>query len=181
MKNKENKDKIIILFRHGEKISDDYPDLSPKGIARSECLPLLFESLGKQYTPTKIYANIRGKTKISNYSTRAYDTVVPLAKKLGIEIEEFERDSQEKLEDFVHNKLLKSEYDVIVVSSSHKVIPIISSLLGHKVTVKGEEGYDKLFIWKNGEFYKQYNQGEFIGKDIKEWLKKYGDDKNKEK
>jgi hypothetical protein len=177
----KNKDKIIILFRHGEKISDDYPDLSPKGIARSECLPLLFESLGKQYTPTKIYANIRGKTKISNYSTRAYDTVVPLAKKLGIEIEEFERDSQEKLEDFVHNKLLKSEYDVIVVSSSHKVIPIISSLLGHKVTVKGEEGYDKLFIWKNGEFYKQYNQGEFIGKDIKEWLKKYGDDKNKEK
>ena len=67
----ENKDKIIILFRHGEKISDDYPDLSPKGIARSECLPLLFESLGKQYTPTKIYANIRGKTKVSNYSTRA--------------------------------------------------------------------------------------------------------------
>ena len=62
---------------------------------------------------------------------------------------------------------MKSEYDVIVVSSSHKVIPIISSLLGHKVTVKGEEGYDKLFIWKNGEFYKQYNQGEFIGKEKK--------------
>ena len=177
----EKKDKIIILFRHGEKISDDYPDLSPKGIARAECLPLLFDALGKQYTPQKIYANIRGKTKISNYSTRAYDTVVPLAKKLGLEIEEFERDTHEKLEDFVNNKLLKSENDVILVSSSHKVIPVISSLLGHKVKVGGEAGYDKLFIWKNGEFYKEYKQSEFIGKNIEEWLKKYENNQIKEK
>ena len=104
-----------------------------------------------------------------------------MAKKLGIEIEEFERDSLEKIKNFVNNKLLKSEYDVIVVSSSHKVIPIISSFLGHKVGVGGEDGYDKLFIWKNGEFYKEYKQSKFIGKDMKEWLKKYEDDKNNKK
>ena len=178
----EKKDKIIILFRHGEKISDDYPDLSPKGMARAECLPLLFEALGEQYTPTKIFANKRGKAKSnSNYSTRAYDTVVPLAKKLGLEIEEFEKKSQEKIEDFVNNKLLKNENDIILVSSSHKAIPVISSLLGHKVKVGGEDGYDKLFIWKNGEFYKEYKQSEFIGKDIEEWLKKYENKEYKEK
>lgn len=167
----DNKDKIIILLRHGEKISDDYPDLSQKGMARAECLPLLFEAL--QYIPDKIYANKRGRYRGGNYSTRAYDTMIPLAKKLGLEIEEFERETKKNIEDFVNQKLFKSEFNIILISSSHKTIPVISSFLGHKVDVGGKEGYDKLFIWKNGEFYKEINQSEFIGNDIKERLKKY--------
>ena len=127
----------------------------------------MLESLGVQYIPTKIYANKSGN------STRPYDTVVPLAKKLGLQIEEFERDTKNKIEDFVYNKLLKSEHNIILISSSHKVIPIISKLLGHEVSVKGKAGFDKLFIWKNGEFYKEYKQTEFIGKNIEERIMKF--------
>ena len=162
----ESKDKIIILIRHAEKISDDYTDLSIKGIARAECLPKLFSSNGLKYIPTKLYANLRSKT-----STRAYDTLIPLSKKLKLEIEEFQRDNPEQIKDFVFNKLLKDEHNVILISSSHKVIPVLSEFLGHKV--KASKNNDKFFIWKNGEFFMKGKQSKYIGQDIDEWLKNH--------
>ena len=53
------KDKIIIIIRHGEKISDYYVDLNDRGKARAECLPILFSESGLNYIPTKLYANKR--------------------------------------------------------------------------------------------------------------------------
>ena len=82
---------VIILIRHGEKISDDYTDLSPEGQARADCLPELFTKNNIGYVPTKIYANKRSDT-----STRPYDTVTPLSKALGLEIEEFDKSSKKK-------------------------------------------------------------------------------------
>ena len=136
----------IILIRHGEKISDDYMDLSPEGRARANCLPELFTKDRLGYVPTKIYANKR-----SHSSTRPYDTVVPLSKALGLQIEEFQKSSSKKLKDifkkysdkktidFVKNTLLKDEHNIILVCSSHLNIPIISELLGRKVDVSGNE------------------------------------------
>ena len=66
--------RTIILIRHGEKISDDYTNLSPEGQARAKCLPELFTQEKLGYVPDKIYTNKRSFT-----STRPYDTVFPLS------------------------------------------------------------------------------------------------------
>ena len=160
------KDKIIILIRHGEKIFDDYTDLSITGIARAECLPKLFSSTGIKYIPTKLYANNRSKK-----STRPYDTLIPLSKALNLEIEEFKKSNVQEVIDFVENKLTKDEHNVILISSSHKVIPYLSTLLGHEVDAS--KGNDKFFIWKNGKFLIEGKQSDYIGKDIDEWLKNH--------
>ena len=174
---------IIILIRHGEKISDDYTDLSPEGQARAECLPELFTQDKLGYTPDKIYANERTAT-----STRPYDTVTPLAKYLGLEIEEFKKSSSKKLlledaklsktskkiiKDFVINTLLKDEHEIILVCSSHQIIPVISDLLGKKVDASGNKGFDKFFIFQNGKLIGQGKQSDYIGKCIKEKLNNF--------
>ena len=172
--------RTIILIRHGEKISDDYTNLSPEGQARAKCLPELFsyEKLG--YVPDKIYANKRSYT-----STRPYDTVHPLAKYLGLEVEEFKKSSSKNLKDifkkyldrktkdFVENILLKDEHDIILVCSSHHNIPIISELLGKKVDASGKEGFDKYFIFQNGKLIKEGKQSEYIGKCIQQKLRNF--------
>ena len=168
----------IILIRHGEKISDDHTDLSPEGQARAKCLPELFTRDKLGYVPTKIYANKRSFT-----STRPYDTVFPLAKYLGLEIEEFKKSSSKKLKDifknysdkktkdFVENILLKDKHDIILVCSSHLNIPIISELLGKKVDVSGKLGFDKYFIFQNGKLVKEGKQSDYISNCIKQKLK----------
>mgnify|MGYP002626715579 CR=1 FL=1 len=168
----------IILIRHGEKISDDYMDLSPEGRARANCLPELFTKDRLGYVPTKIYANKR-----SHSSTRPYDTVVPLSKALGLQIEEFQKSSSKKLKDifkkysdkktidFVKNTLLKDEHNIILVCSSHLNIPIISELLGRKVDVSGKSGFDKYFIFQNGRLIKEGRQSDYISRCLKSKIK----------
>jgi len=170
----------IILIRHGEKISDDHTDLSPEGQARAKCLPELFTRDKLGYVPAKIYANKRSFT-----STRPYDTVFPLAKYLGLEIEEFKKSSSKKLKDifknysdkktkdFVENILLKDKHDIILVCSSHLNIPIISELLGKKVDVSGKIGFDKYFIFQNGKLVKEGKQSDYISNCIKQKLKNF--------
>ena len=170
----------IILIRHGEKISDDYSDLSPEGQARAECLPELFTKDKLGYTPAKIYANERTLT-----STRPYDTVLPLAKSLGLQIEEFKKSSSKKLKDifknysdkktkdFVENILLRDKHDIILVCSSHINIPIISELLGKKVDASGKKGFDKYFIFQNGKLIKEGKQSDYIAKCIQQKLKNF--------
>ena len=169
---------IIILIRHGEKISDDYTNLSPEGQARAKCLPELFTRDKLGYVPGKIYANKRSST-----STRPYDTVFPLAKYLGLKIEEFKKSSSSKLKDifknyadrktkdFVENILLKDKHDIILVCSSHINIPLISELLGKKVDVSGKKGFDKYFIFQNGKLIREGKQSNFIANCIKQKLK----------
>ena len=156
---------VIILIRHGEKISDDYTDLSPEGQARADCLPELFTKNNIGYVPTKIYANKRSDT-----STRPYDTVTPLAKALGLEIEEFDKSSNKKIKEFVEGTLANDKHDVILICSSHKKIPLLSKLIGKEVDVSHKEGFDKYFIYKNGKIIKQGKQSDYIGKCIKKKL-----------
>ena len=157
----------IIVIRHGEKISDDYTDLSKEGQARADCLPELFTKDKLGYVPSKIYANKR-----SDSSTRAYDTVVPLAKYLGLKIQEFEKSSENQLYKFVTEVLLKDTHDVILVSSGHKHIPYISKLLGEEVDVSGKTGFDKYFIFRDGKLIEKGLQSNYIAKCIKEKLNK---------
>ena len=151
------KDKIIIIIRHGEKISDFYTDLNDRGKARAECLPILFSESCLNYIPTKLYANKR-----SEESTRAYDTIAPLAKTLNLEIEEFKK---QDAEEFAKNILVKDKHDIILVSSSRKAIPKITKVLGYQIIVQFDE-FDKYYIWKNGKFFCEGNQSDYIGKEI---------------
>ena len=170
----------IILIRHGEKISDKYTNLSPEGQARAECLPQLFSKDKLGYIPTKIYTNKR-----TLKSTRPYDTVAPLANYLGLEIEEFKKSvfkkllsedaklsksSEKIIKDFVENTLLKDEHDIILVCSSHQIIPIISELLGKKVNASGNKGTNKFFIFQDGKLIGQGKQSDYISQCIKERL-----------
>ena len=159
MKDDKDEDKIIIIIRHAEKISDDYVDLSPKGKIRAECLPKLFSESGLKYIPSKLYANKRIET-----TTRPYDTLVPLAKILNLEIEEFDK---LKAEEFAKNKLINSKHNVILVCSSRGKIPIITKVLGHEIIVESNE-FDKYYIWKNGKYFKEGKQSDYIGKLIQE-------------
>ena len=159
---KDNKDKILIIIRHAEKISDDYTDLSPIGKSRAECLPYFFFNPSINYIPSKLYANKRNMN-----TTRSYDTIFPLSKILNLEIEEFEKERDEQIENFVNNKLLKDEHDIILICSSHGVIPKITKLLGHEIIVN-EEDFDKYFIWKNGVYESEGNQSDYIEKCIEE-------------
>ena len=161
---KNNTEKIIIIIRHAEKISDDYTDLSPRGNARAECLPNLFSESGLNIIPSKLYSNKRNEN-----TTRAYDTIYPLAKKLNLQIEEFEKSQAEY---FANTTLYEDEHDVILVSSTHGIIPKITKILGHEIILEEEE-FDRYFIWKNGEFYSEGNQSEFIGKCIEEYLNNF--------
>ena len=161
---KDNKDKILIIIRHGEKISDDYTDLSPRGKARAECLPNLFSDSGLKYIPTKLYSNKRNEN-----TTRAYDTIVPLSKALKLEIEEFEKSQAEY---FANTTLRNDDHDIILVSSTHGIIPKITEILGHEVIISEEE-FDKFFIWKNGEFSYEGKQSDFIGKCIEDHLNSF--------
>ena len=158
---KDNKDRILIIIRHAEKISDDYTNLSPKGQARAECLSVLFSDSGLKYIPSKLYSNKRNEN-----TTRPYDTIFPLSKTLNLKIEEFEKSQAEF---FANTTLRNDNHDVILVSSTHGIIPIITKTLGHEVSVNEDE-FDKYFIWKNDEFSHEGKQSDFIGKCIKEHL-----------
>jgi len=78
--------------------------------------------------------------------------------------------SEKIIKDFVKIILLKDEHDVILVFSSHQVIPIISDLLGKKVDASGNKGFDKYFIFQNGKLIGQGKQSNYISKCIKEKL-----------
>ncbi|KAL6599191.1 hypothetical protein U3516DRAFT_913076 [Neocallimastix sp. 'constans'] len=76
--------KVIMIIRHGEKINDKVTNLSDKGKARAECLVEAFGNNGVYVTPQKIYAQ---RPTENRHSTRPRDTVIPLAKSLGLEVD----------------------------------------------------------------------------------------------
>ena len=87
-----------------------------------------------------------------------------MARTLNLEIEEF---TKQDAEEFAKNKLFNDKHDVILVSSSRKAIPKITKVLVYQIIVEFDE-FDKYYIWKNGEFFCQGNQSDYIGKEIEE-------------
>ncbi|ORX41478.1 hypothetical protein BCR32DRAFT_331045 [Anaeromyces robustus] len=92
--------KLIMLIRHGEKINDDYTDLSPEGQARAECL-------------------------IETFGTN--DTVIPLSKSLGQQVDlSFTSGKFKDLAQYIYS----SPEEVILVSWGNDRIPKIAKQLG---------------------------------------------------
>jgi len=132
--------KLIMLIRHGEKISDEYTDLSPEGKARADCLVNTFGSNGIYTTPQKIYAQ---RPTEQRKSTRPVDTVTPLAQSLKLEIDTTYTSG--KFKDLA-KYIATSPEEVILVSWANDRIPEIAKQLGIK---KAPEWKGKVFddVW----------------------------------
>jgi len=132
----------IIIIRHGEKISDDYIDLNDKGTARAQCLYKIFNEKSKFGRPQSIYSNKRG-----NHSHRPYDTVKPLADKLGLQVIEFNKNKPKK---FVKKILNKDNSDTILISSSKEWIPSLIKAIGYKKPKSKEvDDFNKIWVIEN--------------------------------
>ncbi|OUM66365.1 hypothetical protein PIROE2DRAFT_6409 [Piromyces sp. E2] len=103
--------KLVMIIRHGEKISDDYTDLSPKGKTRAYCL----------------VNNFCPKSNRKKQSTRPKDTVEPLAEALGIQVDLSYTSGQIKK---LTNYIISSSDEVTLVSWNNDKIPEIAEKLG---------------------------------------------------
>ena len=130
----------IIIIRHGEKINDDYIGLNDKGVARAQCLYKIFNGKTKFGQPQSIYSNKRG-----NHSHRPYDTVKPLADKLGLPIHEFKKRKPRK---FIKKTLNKDNSDIILISSAKEWIPSLIEAMGYKAPKEVDE-FDNIWVIEN--------------------------------
>lgn len=122
--------KAILIVRHAEKPADDADaGLSPDGRKRAEALPDLFKKSATRPdpfpTPDFIIA-----TKASKQSNRPVETVTPLARALGLEIDSrFVNDDYTKLGEEVYTKP-KYEGKTILICWHHGNIPELARVLG---------------------------------------------------
>jgi broad specificity phosphatase PhoE len=123
----------IIIIRHGEKIDNTHDDLSPRGVERARALPRLFQSdprFLKHGPPVAIYGAV-ARAGVST-SKRPVETVIPLAKSLGLEvIDKFDHDQIEELvKDIRNNPSYHGK--TVLICWEHKRIPdIVKALGGH--------------------------------------------------
>jgi hypothetical protein len=137
--------KTILVIRHAEKPARGL-DLSPQGFERAEALPALFQKSDSRPepfpTPDFIFA-----AESSDESKRPVETVQPLAKKLGLSIDDKVKDKH-----FVKvtDKLLNDKkYDgkTVLVCWHHGEIPNLLVALG--VTPKPDDVPPNVFnqVW----------------------------------
>lgn len=118
----------IIIIRHGEK-PESGNQLSPKGFQRANALPQFF---AKYPVPVAIFAAGVKQDDPGDLekSVRSIQTVMPLAKKLGLQIHtEF---TKGKTQELVQAIMTTPQYDggLVVICWEHKVIQTIAQELG---------------------------------------------------
>ena len=114
----------IILMRHADKPDDpDDPDLSQAGVARAQHLATYIpQTFGK---PDVIIATARSK-----HSDRPKETVEPLAKALGMEVESNikDKDFEELVDELFSNPNYRGK--TVVICWHHGTLPEIAARLG---------------------------------------------------
>ena len=115
----------VLVIRHAEKLPDGAMDLAPAGFERARRLPKLFEGPGARFPkPQVIFA-----THESAHSRRPVETVTPLAKALGLTIDDsIANDDYAALA----AKVLGGAYagEVVLISWHHGKIPQLTEALG---------------------------------------------------
>jgi len=136
--------KLVMVIRHGEKISDKYSGLSSKGQARADCLIEAFGSNGIYVSPQKIYAQSTEGKK----STRPRDTVIPLASNLELNIDlSFRSDDVKRLAKQIKN----SPEEVVLVSWSRDKIDNFAKQFGIKnVSSWDNNTFDEIWMITDG-------------------------------
>lgn len=138
----------VLIIRHGEKINDDDPHLSPRGKQRAQKLVRFFqkdESVTEYGPPVAIYA---AAPKRQGGSLRSIETVTPLAEAMRLKvIEDYTADDFKKLAKEI---LEERAYDgkTVLVSWAHDEIPKVAKYLGvHPKPDDWEKGaFDR--VWK---------------------------------
>jgi len=145
--------KLVMIIRHGEKISNAVTNLSPEGEARAICLLNVFGTNGTYVSPQKIFAQ---NPTLRRRSTRPRDTVIPLAKSLGLQVDlsYTSRKTQKLVED-----IMNSPEEVILVSWSKQRIPEIASYLGVENPPKWGKHFDKIWMISDGRtsYFNDFN------------------------
>jgi len=113
-----------MVIRHGEKLSDSNPYLSPRGQARAYCLVNVFGKNGTYATPQKIYAQSPTEKK---QSTRPKDTVTPLAKLIDLDVDISYTSGQIKK---LTKNIMNTSEEIVLVSWSNDNIPEIAKKFG---------------------------------------------------
>ncbi len=120
----------VYLIRHAEKPtgSDKSSDLTPEGLKRANALPQLFETSESQpkplHKPDFIFAAAKSKG-----SNRSAETVIPLGKKLGIEVNTTfaDNDYGNLVEELFSNPIYAGK--TILISWHHGKIPKMAQAL----------------------------------------------------
>jgi len=129
------KSKTIILVRHAEKdVSEGAdeidPDLSAAGHERAERLLKVV----RRFRPGAVYS--------SNYK-RTRETVEPIAKHRGLEIQTYDPKAQEKLID----QIMSSRTKRFVVAGHSNTVPLLANLLIKKEIFKPLDDGEYGTIW----------------------------------
>jgi len=119
----------VVLIRHGEK-PDEGNELNAKGWQRANALPQFFNNnaVVKAFgLPVAIYAM---EPSDDDGSVRAIQTVTPLAKSLGLEIQS--KYSKKEIKPLVDEILSNASYDnhMVLICWEHKMIPKIVRQFG---------------------------------------------------
>jgi hypothetical protein len=137
----------VLIIRHAEKPADASADLSPKGQERARALHHLFKkSEGRPQAlpkPDFIFA-----TKDSNSSRRPGETVAPLAKHLGLKVNQgYANGDFAKL---AHALLHDPRYvgKTVLICWHHGTIPEVAAKLGAVDTPKNwkDSAFDR--VWR---------------------------------
>ncbi|GAA6012743.1 hypothetical protein JCM10207_005347 [Rhodosporidiobolus poonsookiae] len=134
----------ILLLRHGEKAKDGSVGLNADGKARAECLRKVLGKKGKHRVGLIIAQDFNPETKRKK---RPYDTVKPLAKDLGLEVDhECEVDDPKCVEKKVKKYVKAGGRGEIVICWKHSMLHEIAHELGSPRTAPyPDDRYD--IIW----------------------------------
>ncbi|KAJ3323009.1 hypothetical protein HDV06_002455 [Boothiomyces sp. JEL0866] len=131
--------KTIYFIRHGEQDDSSGEDLSAQGYHRAQCLVNVFTQ--KYKSPEAIIAQ-----DPSNHSHRALETVQPLAKSLGLTVQDScDRDDINCAVDLI-NKQFDDGYKKVLVAWEHKQLAqIADSFVNDDLKYPGSQ-YDLIWI-----------------------------------
>lgn len=144
----------IYLIRHGEKVSDDVVGLSADGRRRAQCLANLFSQGNK-----KVDAIITQDYKSDGRRIRPYDTVKPLARRLGLTIDHHcDRDDDDCAADTVA-KAAKNGAQTILVCWEHDALSDIADKLGIDDLEYPDDRFDVVFQMYGGKMDAIFTEG----------------------
>jgi hypothetical protein len=131
----------IILIRHGEKPEDSKNiHLSEDGVIRAKELHNYFKHVNR--IPNMIIAMKQHK----DHSVRPYETIMHLARKIGIDIiNYYERDQIDELILLLSNH---KDKDILVSWEHHRLVDIIEKLVDIRIEW-GSEDYTSVYIIKD--------------------------------
>jgi hypothetical protein len=130
----------IIIVRHGEKLDDDHPDLSPQGCQRAFQLRNFFEPY--RSSVAGIFAQQPNR---AGGSIRPIETVAPTAKEFNLKVNnDYTKEEFKKISKDILNS---PEYDgkTVIISWEHSAILELAPKLGVNVKKKLDEWPGTIF------------------------------------